>query len=310
MKSMSEKAKYTIVMILACLIFGSIGTVTKLITFPVEALAFVRAIFGSILLLLFLLVRGKKPNFKGIRKNIWFLMIGGFSMGLNWIFLFKNFAENSVATSSLLNYMAPILVIISSPIIFKEKIRPIQCIFIAVTIAGVMMVSGILSGEIDFNNGGLSMILLGIASALTYAILVIISKFVKGISGTESGMVELFFSSLLILPYAIFTGGFKEMFDSMNLKNALLTYVSVFLQTGVVYALYFTAVQHLEAKTLSLLSYIDPVVSVILAILILKEPFDLWKIVGAVLVIGGIILTELTGVKKVQTESKESEIRS
>ena len=64
--------------------------------------------------------------------------------------------------------------------------------------------------------------------------------------------------------------------------------------TGVVYALYFGSMSGLKAQTISALSYIDPVVAMIASALILGEGMSAAGIVGAVLIIGSTLVSELT----------------
>ena len=58
--------------------------------------------------------------------------------------------------------------------------------------------------------------------------------------------------------------------------------------------LYFGSVADVSVQTAALLSYIDPVVAVLLSLLLLKEPMSMPAIIGAVLVIGAMIVSEIT----------------
>ena len=73
----------------------------------------------------------------------------------------------------------------------------------------------------------------------------------------------------------------------------LLLLVGV-VHTGIAYVLYFGGIACVPAQTAALLSYIDPVVAVILSLTILKEPMSPTAALGAVLVIGAMIISEIT----------------
>jgi len=65
------------------------------------------------------------------------------------------------------------------------------------------------------------------------------------------------------------------------------------LHTGVAYALYFGSMDHLRAQTIALFSYIDPVVAILLSALVLLEPVGPLSLIGAVLVLGSTLVSEL-----------------
>lgn len=80
--------------------------------------------------------------------------------------------------------------------------------------------------------------------------------------------------------------------DLFQGESLLWFLASTVVTTGITYALYFTAMQHLKAQSVSLLSYVDPVVSTTLAFTLLGEPVTVFKIVGAVLLLGGVLMAE------------------
>lgn len=70
------------------------------------------------------------------------------------------------------------------------------------------------------------------------------------------------------------------------------------VHTGIAYTLYFGSMKQLRAQTVALLSYIDPVASVILAVLLIPNSvLTLMGWIGAVLVLGAAVVSELPGRK-------------
>ena len=65
------------------------------------------------------------------------------------------------------------------------------------------------------------------------------------------------------------------------------------LHTGVTYCLYFTALKDLPGQKAAILSYIDPLVAVVISVTLLKEPLTLWQGVGGALVLGFTLLNEI-----------------
>ena len=95
----------------------------------------------------------------------------------------------------------------------------------------------------------------------------------------------------MVLPYALLTGGTGGA--ALSVQTALLLAAVCVVHTGLAYALYFGSVDHLRAQTLALLSYIDPVVAVLLSAIVLREPITPLTVLGAVLILGAAALGEL-----------------
>jgi drug/metabolite transporter (DMT)-like permease len=64
------------------------------------------------------------------------------------------------------------------------------------------------------------------------------------------------------------------------------------VHTGLAYVLYFGALRKVPAHRAAVLSYIDPVVAVLLSALLLNEKMTLWGILGTVLILGAALLGE------------------
>ena len=106
----------------AMLIFGTIGLFRRMIPFPSSVIANTRGIIGTSFLILFVFLTKQKLNFTSIKKNLILLVLSGTLIGFNWILLFESYNYTSVAVSTVCYYMAPIFVILASPVFFKEKL--------------------------------------------------------------------------------------------------------------------------------------------------------------------------------------------
>ena len=65
------------------------------------------------------------------------------------------------------------------------------------------------------------------------------------------------------------------------------------VHTGIAYTLYFGVMDKLKAQTVALFSYVDPVVAILLSAVILHENIGVWGYIGAVLVLGATLVSEL-----------------
>lgn len=267
--------------------FGTIGLFRRLIPLPSGTIAFFRGLIGTITLALVMLVTKKKPDLAAIKRNLALLVISGAAIGFNWILLFEAFNYTSVATATLCYYMAPMIVVALSPFLLREKMTLKRLCCVAVTLAGAVLVSGVLSG----GSVGLRGILLGLGAAALYASIILMNKFLKEIDAYDKTVIQLAAAAVVMLPYTLLAEQ-VELSAFTPMATILLLVVGVF-HTGISYAMYFGSVGMLPAQTVAIFSYIDPALAVILSALVLREPIGIPEIVGAVLILGSAVAGEI-----------------
>ena len=286
-----KKNKSKISLITAMLIFSSIGIFRKYIPLSSGLIAFVRGLIGSLFLIGFALLTKKKPDFSAIKKNLTVLCVSGAFIGFNWILLFEAYNFTSVAVATLCYYMAPVFVILASPFVFGEKLTLKNMVCIIGALVGMVFVSGIFNIE-KINFSEMRGILLGLGAAVLYACVVLVNKKIEGINAEDRTTIQLSSAAVVLLPYVLFFEGLPEASEITPLVLVLLVFVGI-VHTGLAYALYFGSMKNIEARTVALFSYIDPVVAIILSAVILKESMGILSIVGTVMVLGFTLLNEL-----------------
>ena len=277
-------------MITAMTIFGTVGLFVRWISLPSAMIALVRGCIGMLFLLLVMAVRKMSFSRQAIRKNWFWLLISGGLLGFNWILLFESYRYTSVAIGTLCYYMAPILIILASPVILREKLTVKKVFCVLASLAGMVCISGVLSEGLP-SAGELMGILLGLAAAVLYAAIVLCNKQIHEISAYEKTIFQLGISVLAMIPYCVLTVSVDGLTFSPRVLLMLLL-VGI-LHTGVTYYLYFGSMEFLSGQSVAVISYIDPVIAVLLSVLILREPMHLTEAVGAVLILGAAVTSEL-----------------
>lgn len=277
-------------LISAMFIFGTIGIFVRYIPLPSSVLALVRGVVGTLFLLLFLKIK-KQPLDKGaIKDNLWVLCLSGAFIGVNWILLFEAYRYTTVATATLCYYLAPVFVIVAAPIVLKEKNSLKKWICALIALVGMVFVSGVAEGGIP-TLGELRGVMLGVGAAVFYASVMLLNKKLKPIGAYDKTILQLAAAAVVILPYALFTENVTAL-DWNPLSVCMLAVVGI-VHTGIAYALYFGSMTHLKAHTIAIFSYVDPVVAIILSALILRESLTPLGIVGAILILGSTLVSEL-----------------
>lgn len=277
-------------LIVAMVVFGTIGLLVRHLSLPSSVIALCRGVTGTLFLIALLFWRKLHFDFAAVRKNLLWLLLSGSAIGFNWILLFESYRYTSVAVSTLCYYLAPILVILVSPLMLKEPLTGKKIACVAAALVGMVCLSGVLQGGIPSSGEGKG-ILFGLAAALLYASIMLMNKQLSEISALEKTIMQLGTSAVILLPYCFLTVGGSAL--TVDLKTILLLIILGVVHTGVAYALYFDAFDAIKAQTAAILSYIDPVVAVLASVLILREPMQSVEVIGAVLILGAAVISEV-----------------
>ena len=276
-------------LICSMVIFGSIGLFVRNIPISSSAIAMVRAVVGA-LFLFFVAGFGKqKLSLSSLKNHFLLLLISGAALGFNWIALFEAYKYTSIAVATLCYYTAPMLVILLSPMLLKEKLTPVKLVCVFLALLGMIFVSGIFSIENTASNP--KGILLGFTAAVLYSSVVIMNKMQKDIPTFDRTVFQLGTAAIVLISYNCLTGTMPEAMPTMPV--VLLLLILGILHTGIAYYLYFSSMEYLPGQTMAIISYIDPVVAVLVSLLILRESTSWQEMAGAALILGAALASEL-----------------
>ena len=163
------------------------------------------------------------------------LLFSGLLLGLDWVFFFEAFNHTTVAIATLCYYMAPVFMLAAAPLVFHETIRRRKLVCAAITIGGMLLVSGVLGS--DGNIGDITGVLCALAGAFFYAAIIVLSKTIQGLDPYEQTAVQLGTAAFFLLVYCLFTG--QMDFQAMTGTGWGLTLLLGVVHTGLAYGIYF-----------------------------------------------------------------------
>ena len=279
--------------LLAMAIFGTIGLFVKFIDLPSTVIALSRGALGTLFLFVVVQFMRRRMDTESIKRNFKHLLIAAVALGFNWIFLFEAYRLTSIATATLAYYMSPVILILLSPLILKERVGLAKWICVICALIGMSLIAGIWEGSDQIALSGIAM---GLLAACFYATIVINNKFLNGLNPYDSAIVQLGIAALVLLPYVAFTVDFTSL--SLDTQTIGLTLIVGIVHTGVAYWLYFSALPKLEAARIAIFSYIDPAIAILLSVFVLMEPITTAGVIGAVLILGAALTSEFVGKNK------------
>ena len=304
------------------ILFGLNGIVSSKILMSSYEIVFFRTLIGSVFLALvyFLFARRREQTVgeaandaesgevengvSGIfrhsvsmKKEVLFVVLSGIVMGLSWIFLYEAYVRIGVGLSSITYYCGPVIVMLSAPLVFHKKLNASQYMCFVVVFAGIMLVS--LPGVLGEGSVDVFGLLCGFASAAFHALMVIFTMKAPHITGVKNSMIQLAVSWVTVALFLL-AGKNVSLPDSPEQWFWVL-FLSI-VNTGIGCYLYFSDVSKLPVANVSILGYLEPLSSVIFAVILLHETLSIPEIVGAVLILGGAVVTTVNDQRMEKTE--------
>lgn len=286
---MSQSNKPRNMLITSMVIFGTIGLLVRNIPLPSAEIALYRAVLAAVLLGSYFLIAGQKIQIRALGKELPLLILSGAAMGFNWILLFEAYNYTTVSVATLSYYFAPVIVTAVCPVLFREKMGTKQWICFAMSTLGIVLITGI--GDMGEGSQHLLGIGFGLGAAVLYATVILLNKCIKGVAGIQRTFLQFLSAICVLVPYVLTTTGIRvQMLNGIGWMNLLVVGL---IHTGVTYCLYFSALKDLPGQTAAILSYIDPLVAVLLSVFVLGEQITVIQIVGGILILGFTLYNEL-----------------
>ena len=285
------KNKAIIKYIAALLLFGSNGIVASYISLSSYEIVFTRTLIGGLFLVLIFISSKQKVRFWRNKPRFLYLVISGAAMGASWVFLFEAYAQIGVSIATLAYYCGPVIVVILSPIVFKEKITVAKLLGFLAVVLGMFCANeqALLQGSVSWG------LVFGILSAFMYAFMVIFNKKAASITGLENPMWQLITSFATVAVFLGLRQGFSIHVAPGSLIPILLLGI---VNTGIGCYFYFSSIGDLPVQTVAIFGYLEPLSALFFSAAFLGESLSFLQLVGAVLILGGAALGELFGHKQ------------
>lgn len=277
-----------LMLIASMVIFGTLGPFVRNIPVASGELALYRAVLAALLIGAFLLLTRQKIPFAAIRREVPLLLVSGMAMGINWILLFEAYKYTTVSVATLSYYFAPVIVTVVCPILFKEKLTGRQILCFVMSTLGLVLITGI--GEVGGGRGMIG-ILFGLGAAVFYAAVILLNKFIRNVEGIHRTFLQFLAAIVILLPYVLMTGGVT--LGGMNAVGWANLLIVGLVHTGLTYCMYFSSLKELPGQKAAILSYIDPLVAVLISVTVLGETMTAQQAIGGVLILGFTLWNEI-----------------
>ena len=287
---MTTERSATIRLAASEVIFGTLGLFVRLIPLTPTALAASRGILGALVLLVYLRLSGKTLQLPRKVRTLAVLFASGVCLTLNWALLFKAYGLTTLATAELAYEMAPVMVMAVSPFVLDEHLTTTRKVCLCLALAGIVAVSGVLEpgATVGVTLQGVAF---GLGAACFYAAVMVLNQLLGDVDPLTKTTVQLGVAGLALLPQVLLAG--DAGWQALGFQAWVMLAIVCVVHTGVAFILWFSSLHNLSAQKVAIFNYIDPAVALLVSALVFGERMTPLAMVGAVLILGSTLASEL-----------------
>ncbi len=290
-KTKSSAALGGLFVVLAGMLWGTTGLfIDRLNDAGLSAMQICELRAGITALLMLLMTVCVKPALLHIRfRDIWVFLGSGVGSILFFNYCYFNaIQESGMAVAATLLYTSPVFVMLLSLPLFGEKITGRKVVALIMTVAGCVLVSGLLTAGGNFTTRGL---LYGIGAGFGYALYSIFTRFAIR-RGYES-MTITTYTFLVAAVGGLFLTDFRQIATATVAGGADLWVLLVgytVITTVAPYLLYTNGLRHIENSKAAVMAAVEPACATLLQIVVLRVLPGPIALVGIVLVLTAIVV--------------------
>lgn len=263
----------------AVILFGFAGLFGKWLSFSPLVIVLGRVVFASIALFLLLLL-SKQSLFMAPARRTALLFGLGFVLSVHWVSFFQAIQVSSVAIGLLSYSSFPVFTAFLEPLFFREKLERGNIVYAFLCVFGVFLIIP----KFNMSNSVFLGVFWGLLSGLTFAVLTILNR---RLSQELSSLVIAFYEDLsatcFLLPVLLFI---RPVFQA---KDILLLLILGVACTAGAHTLFIRGIKHIQAQTAAIISSLEPVYGIFLALLFLHEIPSLRTLGGGLIIVLSVI---------------------
>ncbi|MDZ7612735.1 MAG: DMT family transporter [Flavobacteriaceae bacterium] len=267
---------------ISLLLISTSGPLGRYIDLPVPVTIAFRALVGGMLIYLFCRYKGFDFRLKKQDRKI--ILAGGVLMLLHWITYFYALKLSNVSIGMLSLFTFPVFTALLEPLLLKTKFQTIHLVLAGIVLVGIYF----LVPDFDIGNNYTKALGFGVFSAVCYALRNIIMKY--KVSEYNGSVLMLY--QLIIIGTCLFPSFF--ILDTSKIVEELpAAMVLALLTTALGHTLFLYSFKHFSTTSVSIMSSVQPIYGILLAMLFLNEHPDQGAVLGGGLILVSVIVESM-----------------
>lgn len=262
-------------MSLAMIISGSIGAFVLLSGLPVIDVVFWRCLIGALTLAGFISL-SRQPFSQLTRLTLLLAILGGVALVVNWLLLFAAYARISIGMATVVYNTQPFMLVLMG-MLAGERVALIKWGWLALAFIGVVV---LLSSELMQAHGGqlAAGIALALGAAFFYALTAMIARKLRPLPPQHIAFIQVIVGTIMLLPL-VHLPDFSAAFPWRYLL------ILGVVHTGIMYQLLYSAIQKLPTPAIGSLSFIYPIVAIVVDYVVFDHALAPVQLAGGALIL-------------------------
>jgi drug/metabolite transporter (DMT)-like permease len=220
---------------------------------PVHTVVLMRCLLGGVALLAWLLWKGQWKRLD--RRSLLWLLAGGAALVVNWLCLFSAYRLASISVATIVYHVQPFFLILLAALAQRQLPQARKLAVLGVAFAGVALTTGIDVRHLDVSVA--SGALLALLAAFLYAINTLATRQLSGYAPAQIAGLQLLLGALVLAPLSPLPAA------TLDGRAWACLLVLGLGHTAVMYNLMYGAYQRLAAERIAILSFIYPLVAML-----------------------------------------------
>ncbi|WP_394204345.1 DMT family transporter [Shewanella waksmanii] len=264
---------------IAVLLFGGTALFSKLIPLSALDITLLRCAVAAVVLALIVKLSQQSLSLKNWREYAIAVALG-IVVSLHWVTYFASMQMSSVAIGMIAFFTYPVMTVLIEPVINRTRIEKVDILSGLAVLIGVSL----LIPEASLGNEVTLGIVIGVISAFLFTARNLMHKrYFSQYSGAKAMCYQTAVAVLFLAPWQ------QAPLASIETSTWGLILLLGVIFTAAPHALFAAALRQLSAKTVGLVSCLQPFYGTVLALLILNEGVDTKTIIGGLLVVATAI---------------------
>ncbi|MBW9104417.1 DMT family transporter [Paraburkholderia phenoliruptrix] len=266
-------------MTMAMLMSGTIGWLVVSSQQSAFNVVFFRCIFGGATLALVCAVLGLFRRQLFSWKMLGLALLGGAAIVANWVLLFAAYSRASISMATAVYNTQPFMLVALGALVFRERISASTVAWLLLAFVGLVFVVKVEPAVLAVPGQYLVGIGYAVGAAAMYAVSSIITKRLKGTPPHLIALIQVSLGVVMLAPLVRF-----DALPATGVQWLELIVLGV-VNTGLMYVLLYGAIQKLPTSMTGALSFIYPVVAIIVDRIAFGQTLAWIQVLGAVLIL-------------------------
>ncbi|MFB9122834.1 DMT family transporter [Paraburkholderia dipogonis] len=266
-------------MTMAMLMSGTIGWLVVSSQQSPFNVVFFRCIFGGATLALVCALLGLFQRKLFSWKMLGLALLGGAAIVVNWVLLFAAYSRASISMATAVYNTQPFMLVALGALVFRERISASTVAWLVIAFVGLVFVVKVEPAVLAVPGQYLVGVAYAVGAAAMYAVSSIITKRLKGTPPHLIALIQVSLGVLMLAPFVRF-----DALPATGVQWLELIVLGI-VNTGLMYVLLYGAIQKLPTSMTGALSFIYPVVAIIVDRVAFGQTLAWIQVLGAVLIL-------------------------